>query len=70
MNAWAVGLDSIPEQWTALVSLRSLQLRGHTMLLVRRRPAVVAPASLICHVYVLQHCAADGMCSIMCHRGL
>ena len=35
VNAWAVGLDAIPEQWTSLVSLRTLQLRGHTMLLVR-----------------------------------
>ena len=37
MSAWAVGLDAIPEQWTALVGLRTLQLRGHTMLLVRAR---------------------------------
>jgi hypothetical protein len=41
VNAWAVGLDAIPEQWTALVSLRSLQLRGHTMLLVRGLPPLL-----------------------------
>jgi len=30
-----VGIDSIPAQWSALTSLHTLQLRGHTMLSVR-----------------------------------
>ncbi|KAK9820853.1 hypothetical protein WJX81_004021 [Elliptochloris bilobata] len=31
-SAWGVGMDCIPSQWSALTSLRTLQLRGHTML--------------------------------------
>lgn len=34
-SAWGVGIDCIPSQWCALTSLRTLQLRGHTMLSVR-----------------------------------
>jgi hypothetical protein len=34
-SAWGVGIDSIPAQWSALTSLHTLQLRGHTMLSVR-----------------------------------
>ncbi|CAL8465073.1 g4608 [Coccomyxa elongata] len=33
VNAWAVGVEAIPEEWRALRCLRTLQLRGHTMLL-------------------------------------
>ena len=35
MNAWEVGMRAVPDAWTSLRSLRNLQLRGHTMLLVR-----------------------------------
>lgn len=34
VNAWAVGVEAIPEEWRALRCLSTLQLRGHTMLLV------------------------------------
>lgn len=34
-SAWGVGMDCIPQQWSKLTSLHTLQLRGHTMLSVR-----------------------------------
>ena len=38
VNAWAVGAESVPDEWKALKNLRTLQLRGHTMLLVSALP--------------------------------
>lgn len=32
MGAWAVGMDAVPEAWTALTKLKRVELRGHTAL--------------------------------------
>ena len=29
MGAWAVGIDTIPQAWSRLTALTSLELRGH-----------------------------------------
>ena len=34
-NSWAIGLSSVPDSWSNLKSLRTLQLQGHTVLEVR-----------------------------------
>lgn len=36
VNAWTVGIECVPVQWEKLTKLKSLQLRGHNLLSVRR----------------------------------
>jgi hypothetical protein len=45
VNAWSVGIDGLPMQWSKLKRLKSLQLRGHNLIAVSTR-----------HTSQLHHC--------------